>query len=601
MRDKRDGRKKIIVYLKLKPDLAKELNLPVKLPVLLEDFQRLDPNSPIPLEVILRGLEAQISVDPKDDYYRSYLVYVYYEMLKKCMKDGKFDEAFKYLEKAGKLLRDHRYHFYRGLLLREMKNFDDAEIELRRSIDMKKDFSIGYFELGNLLYAKKEYDEALKMYLKAWESESTFLLPLLKMADLYIETGDLKSAKDVLLELTRKDENFSIAFSRLGVIENIRQNFKKAVEYFRKALSVEPRDWETRYNLSYSLMKIGDLFGAMRELEEIIGAGVERAEVFNEHSIICRNVGLYEKSLDSAQRAVELDEGEPYKITLARSLLIFDEYERASSILREISSTTEVGILALKLLMRASFEFGDIETLAWSLDLLKRYNAWSPKVQAFENSLEKVVSRGSGEPFETFSIDLIEIASDMLENEELEGSTIDNLRYIVETGGFNPTTLNEGKIDIIPYISSILSEMKGQFLRIEKELNRIAIAFHGSSETLASLRILLRLYEYFYLDGDFEIEEFLDEVIPEMGDLNWYFARNVVRKIENMGSEMESILDDASHDHPKKLLDFVIDLIVLSTFKSKFKSIEQLNDIEDPKLRRTLQNLLSVSDENIQR
>lgn len=50
---------KAIVYLPLDPDKAKQNNLPVKLPVLAEDLPRIVEEDRIPLDVVLRGLEAQ--------------------------------------------------------------------------------------------------------------------------------------------------------------------------------------------------------------------------------------------------------------------------------------------------------------------------------------------------------------------------------------------------------------------------------------------------------------------------------------------------------------------------------------------------------------
>ncbi len=52
-----------IVYLDLDPDYAKLNNLPVKLPLLAEDFQKARATNKIPLEYILRGLEAEVEVN----------------------------------------------------------------------------------------------------------------------------------------------------------------------------------------------------------------------------------------------------------------------------------------------------------------------------------------------------------------------------------------------------------------------------------------------------------------------------------------------------------------------------------------------------------
>jgi len=54
---------KAIVYLPLKPEVAKRLNLPLKLPILAEDLVLITDQNNIPLDVILRGLEEQYSLE----------------------------------------------------------------------------------------------------------------------------------------------------------------------------------------------------------------------------------------------------------------------------------------------------------------------------------------------------------------------------------------------------------------------------------------------------------------------------------------------------------------------------------------------------------
>jgi len=65
--------KTVLVYLPLKPEMAKANNLPVKLPVLVEDMKNITDRDRIDLDVIIRGLEAQSRIE-RNDYYESYLL-----------------------------------------------------------------------------------------------------------------------------------------------------------------------------------------------------------------------------------------------------------------------------------------------------------------------------------------------------------------------------------------------------------------------------------------------------------------------------------------------------------------------------------------------
>ena len=111
--------KTVLVYLPLKPEIAKANNLPVKLPVLVEDMKYITDRDRIDLDVIIRGLEAQNRIE-QNDYYESYLLYYYFEAFKRALNSGNLEEAGQFLEKTARVKKDYRYHFYLGLLLREV-------------------------------------------------------------------------------------------------------------------------------------------------------------------------------------------------------------------------------------------------------------------------------------------------------------------------------------------------------------------------------------------------------------------------------------------------------------------------------------------------
>ncbi|MDI9376125.1 MAG: hypothetical protein QM447_10420, partial [Thermotogota bacterium] len=109
--------KTVIIYLPLKPEMAKLNNLPVRLPILAEDLPLAIDRDKIELEVVLRGLKAHYINEP-DDYYGSYLQFYCYEAFKKAIGDNELERSLGFLEDAAKISRDYRYHFYKGLYYR---------------------------------------------------------------------------------------------------------------------------------------------------------------------------------------------------------------------------------------------------------------------------------------------------------------------------------------------------------------------------------------------------------------------------------------------------------------------------------------------------
>lgn len=272
----------------------------------------------IPLDVIVRGLEAQYSVE-KTDYWATYLVYFYYEKFKKLLNEQKYEEARKILEKAKNVLYDYRYHFYYGLLFAKLGDYDNAEIELKQAVSLNPNFYIGYYELGNVLYLKKDYDEAIEIYMKAFELNKEFSLPLLKIGDTYFENGQFKDA-EIAYKSALKIEKLPQVYLRLGVLYNELQKFEKAEKVFRDGLSVEYKP-EIAYNLSYTLIRLGKHFQALQILKELAN-NYPTPEVYNELGLLQKNLGLYEDAEENLKLA-----GEEYEENYLKILLYTKGYD----------------------------------------------------------------------------------------------------------------------------------------------------------------------------------------------------------------------------------------------------------------------------------
>ena len=89
-------------------------------------------------------------------------MYFYYERFKQLLNARKYDDASTYFEKAKTLSYDYRYHFYNALLQTRLENYDIAEIEFKQALALNPDFPLAHYELGNLLFSKQDYDEALE-------------------------------------------------------------------------------------------------------------------------------------------------------------------------------------------------------------------------------------------------------------------------------------------------------------------------------------------------------------------------------------------------------------------------------------------------------
>lgn len=530
--------KKVIVYMPLKPDAAKRQNLPVKLPVLLEDLPKIIDKEKIDLDVIIRGLDAQYSVS-KDDYYGSYLVYFCYEKFKKALNTNNLEEAEKWLEKAKKIKEDYRYHFYKGLLLRKKGELGLAEIELRKSVELKEDFYLGYYELGRLMQKKGEYDDAVKFYILSLEkAQGEFSLPLLGIIDTYIVSGMLDSALKIIENTSKNFPLSADLYLRKGVIYNEKQNYALAEQAFSEGLKKEGR-WEFHYNRAFSKTRLGDFLGAYNDLKKAYEM-TQAVEILYELGLLERNMGLVEDAVEHLEKYY--NETKDYKATVAlsRSFTLLGDFKQARELIDELPDES---IYELK---------KEIALYEGMVQGLSQVNT------EFENPVMRSLAKkyNSGE-LELLFDKLID-ATDMKNQEFVNFGKVDYrhlLNYLSKSN--NPELSNratrlltgeipesiEPDLSMVELFFGLLVSLRENIPEAMLLSYRFPFLVSGNGSATALFRILYRVYLW-YLGGlNFNSEWFLEEVIDEIKEFHFETALFLSRAQDNRLLDVDSALE----------------------------------------------------------
>ncbi|MGJ8455047.1 tetratricopeptide repeat protein [Pseudothermotoga sp. U03pept] len=528
---------KAIVYLPLDPEKAKKSNLPVKLPVLVDDFPTIVDTNQIPIDVVIRGLEAQYEIS-KDPYYESYLVYFYYEKVKVALNNDDLKGAEEWLEKAGRLIKDYRYDFFRGLIAAKLKDYEAAEILIRSSVAKNQNFVLGYYELGNILMAKKEFEDAIMQYQRAFELEKTFLLPLLRIGDCYMEMGEIRQACDFYQVITQLDSEFSQAYSRLGVACNILQRFEHAEKALRKALNLTPNDSAVAFNLSYTLSKLGKHFEAMNLLKKLVDKEPENPSFLNEYALMLRRLGFYEEAKEIIDKTKELSDEQSVLFNQVL-LTFFVDKDEALSLSKDLSQD-----------YRARID-----------DLISFLRQWDGSIVVphfMEEKVKTVRSSMIGS-----QIDVQRLAHFIRDGERIE----------VLRQGLIPS--QDTSIDTVRWLEILVAVMLAtprDPIEIEKNVTKTAVALYGSGIMLAVAIGLTRVLFHIKSNGYFDLSVFLQEVVSDLQEYHWEFAKRVSR------IEEESFSFEDLNLKPEKGSDLFIELL-------KALSMEVPKEIEDGLLK----------------
>ena len=123
-----------------------------------------------------------------------------------------------YAQNERTLIRDGNKHY-------QKKKFSDAEVNYRKSMEKNNRSFEGNYNLGNALYRQDKMEEATNYF-----------------------SGSAA--------LTKDNEAKSDAYYNLGNSLLKSDKYQESVDAYKNALKINPKDEQSRYNLSYALSKM---------------------------------------------------------------------------------------------------------------------------------------------------------------------------------------------------------------------------------------------------------------------------------------------------------------------------------------------------------
>lgn len=157
-------------------------------------------------------------------------------------------------------------NYTRGLLA---ANADDKHRFFTQAAHLDAHYSLPYFQLGRLLWNKKEYASAAEWFQKVPAAdvhfhEANFFLGLCRY-----NTGDFAGAQNAFQSVARVVP-LSEVYNDLGAAASRANVNSAAVDNFRKALEGDSTDPVYQFNLGYALWRAGSFTSASESLRAVL-------------------------------------------------------------------------------------------------------------------------------------------------------------------------------------------------------------------------------------------------------------------------------------------------------------------------------------------
>ncbi len=173
---------------------------------------------------------------------------------------GNISEAVKYYKYfIDQGFKDHRVFSNYGIILKDNRNLQKAEIYLTRAIEIKPDFPNAHFNLGLIFNDLGKPQKAVKCLGQAIKLEPNLAEAHYNLGSIFRDLGNLEKAKVSIKKSIELKPDYADAHLTLGLVFHDLNELKEAERYLSKAIIINPNLSEAYYNLGIIFNDLGEI------------------------------------------------------------------------------------------------------------------------------------------------------------------------------------------------------------------------------------------------------------------------------------------------------------------------------------------------------
>ena len=194
------------------------------------------------------------------------------EIIKKAFNyhlQGNIAEASKYYQfiiKQG--IKDHRIFSNYGLILKRLGKLKEAELFIRKAIELNPNYALGFSNLGGILISLGKLKEAELFIRKAIELNPNEAELHSNLGGILNSLGKLKEAELFIRKAIELNPEYANAHYNLGNILRDLKKLSEAAVSFKKAIKLQPNFFEAHRDLGICFYLLKDIDSALKYIEK---------------------------------------------------------------------------------------------------------------------------------------------------------------------------------------------------------------------------------------------------------------------------------------------------------------------------------------------
>ncbi len=225
----------------------------------------------------------------------------------KLQSQGNISEAAKYYQYfINEGFKDHRFFSNYGVILKGLGKLQEAELSLRKAIELNPDFATAHSNLGNILKGLGKLQEAELSTRKAIQLNPNSANAHSNLGNILRDLGKSQEAELSTRKAIQLNPNSANAHSNLGIILKDLGKLQEAELSTRKAIQLNPNSANAHYNLGNILRDLGKLQEAEISTRKAIELNPNSAKAHSNLGNILKDIGKLQEAESSYHKAIEL-------------------------------------------------------------------------------------------------------------------------------------------------------------------------------------------------------------------------------------------------------------------------------------------------------
>ena len=188
-----------------------------------------------------------------------------------AFRAGRGAEAAELLARATRVAPfSAEVHDELGIVLRELKRFDEAEAACRKALSLNSRYAPAHVNLAEQLKRRGRLRDAREHLQAALQITPGFEPTRVSLGDVLVDLGETQAAIDSFRELVTSSASPAPIYTRLGMVLRTQGDMTGAVEACQRAVELAPRAPEAHYHLAETLVVAGQASAAVEHVKQAL-------------------------------------------------------------------------------------------------------------------------------------------------------------------------------------------------------------------------------------------------------------------------------------------------------------------------------------------